>query len=145
MFAALPIERELFTFQDLLPGLIYWLEAVGGYALVGLILWLILGLTAMKHKDRARIPSWVAFAFVTATCLAILGYVAYGASLMLRPPPPPEFTVEGIPIPRKGIDWHDYIGAFGGAFAIFAVLLPIILSLGSLRARRIWALARLSF
>jgi ABC-type transport system involved in multi-copper enzyme maturation permease subunit len=145
MFAALPIERELFTFNDLLPGVLYWLEAVGGYALLGLLLWLILGYTAMKHKDRARIPSWVAFAFVTATSLAILGYIAYGVSMLISPPPPPEFTVEGIPIPRKGIDWHDYIGAFGGAFAIFAVLLPIVLSLSSLSARRIWALARLSF
>jgi ABC-type transport system involved in multi-copper enzyme maturation permease subunit len=145
MFASLPIERELLTFKDLLPGFLYWVEAVGGYATVGLVLWFILGLTLMKRKDRQRIPSWMASAFVAASAAAVFCYGVYVIALYVKPPAPLEFTTEGVPIPRKGIDWHDVIGVVGGCCALFAVLLPVVRGLGRLSARRIWALSRLSF
>jgi ABC-type transport system involved in multi-copper enzyme maturation permease subunit len=145
MFASLPIERELFTYKDLLPGTLYWVTSVGGYATIGLVLWLILGYTLMKRKDKQAIPQWVSVSFGVAATLAICCYVSYWGALYAKPPPPLEFTGDGVPIPRKNIILHDYLGAFGGACALYAVLMPFALSFGSLSLRRIWALARLSF
>src|SRR5258708_16897971 len=145
MFAALPIERELFGLKDLLPGLLYGSEAAGGYATVGLLLWFVLGLPMMKRKDRERIPGWVAGAFVMASAGAFVFYSIYLTALFVAPPPPPEFTPDGVVIPRKGILWQDVVGFAGGCCATFAVLLPDVRSLGSLSFRRISALARLSF
>src|SRR5258708_5654695 len=120
MFASLPIERELFTFKDLLPGLLYWVESVGGYATVGLVLSFILGLPLRKRRDRRPIPSWLPPSFVGAPAAAPPCCGFYAPSLFLKPPPPLEFTAEGVPIPRKGVDWHDVIGVVGGFCAIFA-------------------------
>ncbi len=145
MFAVLPIERELFTYKDLLPGFLYWVEAVGSYTTFGLILWVILGYTMMKSKDRARIPSWVTTAFAIGFIGAVTCYSIYGGALFLAPPPPPEFTSEGVPLPRKAILWQDVIAVIGGFCALFAAGLPVGRSLSSLSARRIFALARLSF
>jgi hypothetical protein len=145
MFAALPIERELFGLRDLLPGLLYWIEAAGGYATIGLLLWFLLGLPMMKRKDRERIPGWVVSAFVLASVGAFLFYTVYLAALFIAPPPPPEITSDGLVIPRKGILWQDVVGFLGGICAVFAVLLPVVRSLARLSFRRIGALARLSF
>jgi ABC-type transport system involved in multi-copper enzyme maturation permease subunit len=145
MFAALPIERELFGLKDLLPGFMNWIGSAGSYATVGLLLWFIIGLTSMKQKDRDRIPGWVAMSFVVASVLAFTLYGVYIAGLLIAPPPPPEFTTDGVVIPRKGILWHDVVAFLGGCCACYAVLLPVVRSLGSLSFRRINALARLSF
>jgi hypothetical protein len=144
MFAALPIERELLTVEDLLPGFLYWVGAAGGYATVGLVLWFLLGLTMMKRKDRQRIPPWVANVFTAASAVAVVCYAVYVAVMFIAPAPL-TFTAEGVPIPRKGIDWRDVIAFTGGLCALFAVGLPIVRNLPSLSVRRIWALTRLSF
>jgi ABC-type transport system involved in multi-copper enzyme maturation permease subunit len=145
MFAALPIEQELFGLKDLLSGFMSWIESAGSYATVGLLLWFIIGLTMMKRKERARIPSWVSMSFVVASAMAFGLYGIYVAALLIKPPPPPQFTVDGVMIARKGILWHDWIGFLGGCFAFYAVLLPVVRSLWSLSPRRIYALAKLSF
>ncbi len=146
MFATLPIERELFGFKDLAPGFLYWIEAAGGYATYGLIVWYILyflDLIRVK-KELKAVPSWVVTSFVITSVVAIVCFVVYYFSLLVAPPPAPEF-IEGILVPRKGIHWHDVIGIVGGACALYAVLLPIVRGLGLLSFRRIGALARLSF
>jgi hypothetical protein len=146
MFAALPIERDLLGYKDLLPGFLYWIESVGGYAAFGLVLWFIVGLSVMKRKDRERIPSWLSTIVVGGTCVSVICYGIFCITLMLYPSPRPiDVDIEGHVTVHQYFDWRDAFGIIGGACAIIAVCAPVARNVVALSPRRILALARLSF
>lgn len=146
LFAALIVEREPSRWETLaapLQDLQSWLEVAGGFALFGLIVFFLyrglhLGsqtlVPSLGHSALPRIgaPYVVLFCGAAASygvflCIELLTWMRSGQrSLALT-------RIEGILLTA------------GGAFALLAVLLPVLLNMSRLRLRRIWALTRLSF
>jgi ABC-type transport system involved in multi-copper enzyme maturation permease subunit len=157
MFAVLYFERDPLRLQDLPAGLVYWVQAAGGFAMVGLLLWLAIGWTRMRPADRARIPYWQRQAVFWLTVLAAVSYcllaplrlVEIGSYLFGN-----NLIDERFRSPTADIEvvWSPAVKAFdhwclfaGGLFALLAVGLPFLKNLAALRPRRILALAILSF
>jgi hypothetical protein len=140
MIFALVIERDPLRWADVLGGVLAWAQAVGGFALFGLVLWLLLGLPQMHPRDRAAIPRRQFLLFAGALGLSVICYVAF-ALLSLGVPdiPHPDQPPTRLEVLRT------YVGALGGFLAFLAASLPFLLSLARFSARRIYALARLSF
>jgi ABC-type transport system involved in multi-copper enzyme maturation permease subunit len=135
---AITFDRDPLTLADVPGGVVTWLQVVGGFSYVAALLWLGLGLPRMRAHDRARIPGWMSTLFVAALGLATLGYLlAVPAGLI-------GYTGSG----RLALFAQTSFGvllAAAGAFAFFAVALPLLRNLPWFRFRRIFALARLSF
>src|SRR5262245_31494121 len=74
MFAVLYFERDPLRLEDVPAGLFYWVQTVGGFAMVGLLAWLLFGWTRMRQADRDRIPLWQRQAALWCTVLAALSY-----------------------------------------------------------------------
>ena len=81
MFAVFFLERDPLRLQDLPAGAWDWVQTVGGFAMIGLLAWLVFGWYRRRPADRARIPRWqVRFVQV---CVA-LALIAYALVLPLR-------------------------------------------------------------
>jgi hypothetical protein len=96
--------------------------------------------------------SWSNKPFALAL-LAGLACSAVGGVVKLRePPPPPPPTFQGSPdtVPIVDKSWKppkttsDWLFFAGGFFALMAIGLPFLADLPRFRARRVWAIARLS-
>lgn len=136
MFAVLTFERDPMRIQDIPASLVSWVQSAGGWAACGVFIWVLSGYTRKRPEDRARIVPWQKKLFVTSVALSLLAYgVALAAALIGLIP---RFTERVGKIQSLGL-------TIGGAGAIVAAGLPFALSLSSLRFRRIWAMARLSF
>ena len=145
MFAALAIEREPLSFRDIPTGFVIWVQDVGGFALVAILLYLLLGVSRWDKRDFEATPRWMKMTFVAGTLLAcVLLLLGNVLSLLpdqtpttpLRPgqlPPRPVWTVAGL------------LQFFGGLSAIVVVGLPFVQNLFELRFRRIYAIGLLSF
>lgn len=136
MFAVMTFERDPMRFQDVPTELMSWVQTAGGWAAFGVFIWLMSGYTRMRAEDRARILPWQRSVFLLAVVVSILGYLiaapAWIASLAAKNPTlPSKFQSIGMTL--------------GGAGALVAVLFPVVLNFPSLRVRRIFALAKLSF
>jgi hypothetical protein len=154
MFAVLPLERDPLRLQDLPYGLMHWVQTVGGFAMVGLLAWLVFDWMRRRPTDRARVPAAQVRFVQACTALALLAY------LLVLPMWIYEFVMfcfgAGIyPSPNGGpvdVVWkpaflrYESLCLFaGGLFAIVVVLLPFVLNVLALRWRRIFALSGLSF
>jgi hypothetical protein len=135
MFAVMTFDRDPMRLEDVPGGLASWVQSAGGWAALGMALWLLLGYTRMRDVDRARIPSWQRSLFTVAAVLALLAYQVGGCAAILAASldNPVALRVESIAL------------FLGGAAALVAVGLPFAVSLSTLRFRRIGALAKLSF
>jgi hypothetical protein len=144
MFAALVIERAPLQWSDALPILVQWVQLWGGIAMLGLILWLALGLPRLRPDERARIPGWLRVAFGTATVAAFVFYLVALLlfSLDLRGGSETSGGGRAMTLLRTLQQWG---WTLGGACAIVAVGLPFARNLPRQRFRRIFALAKLSF
>jgi len=132
MFAALAIERDPLRLEDVPDGILYWIQSAGGFAAVGLLLWFVFGLPNWRREDREGVPRWQKALFLGATVLAVLFYLASYVA-MLAPSGPRSFP------------WAGLFLTLAGFCAVFAVGMPFLGNLFSLRWRRIFALAKLSF
>jgi ABC-type transport system involved in multi-copper enzyme maturation permease subunit len=137
MFAyVMTFERDPMRFQDVPAELVSWVQTAGGWAAFGMLVWLFIGYTRMRAEDRARIVPWHRQLFLAAVAVAFSGYLVGGsawvASLLAKNTSTPS-KVQSIGL------------TVGGAGALVAVMLPFVTSFSTLRARRIWALAKLSF
>src|SRR4051794_30265294 len=129
MLFSIVIERDPLRWADLPVGLVLWLQAAGGFAALGLLLWLLLGLPRMRQEERKAIPGWESTLFVITVVLAVLGYAVYAVAALAG---------------ARGA--FPYLAlTIAGACALFAVAMPFVLGLFRLRFRRIYALAKLSF
>jgi hypothetical protein len=140
MFAALIRENDPLLLQDLPTGLLTWVQVVGGFALAGAVLWLLLGLPKMHPRDRAAIPPWRSRLFVLLLVLAVLAYALGGVGLVFL-----HRGAEGSGLARVGQAMKQYGFGLGGVCAIVASGMPFFRNVVSLRFRRIFALAKLSF
>src|SRR5579872_6679811 len=141
MFATLVVEREPFTTADLPIGLMHWTQIVGALAMLGVILWLVLGLPFLRRDERERIPAWQSKVFVGSILLAVLSYLLFIALGVIAAARSGTATAPSSTV----LLWRNVFLTVGGALALLAACLPILRNLLDLRPRRIWALARLSF
>jgi hypothetical protein len=167
MFAALVIERARLTWDDFAQWPLvsaqmgfgeYWVQWVGGFAAVGLLLWLLAGGYRRLRTVGGNNPL-VTNLFLLAVGLAVVAYAPYVAVILFRwllwlfsalgytfrvlllgdrdAVAPAQPVIETRP-------WHRYSFTLGGFGALVAVLLPFALGLADLRWRRVWAMARLT-
>ncbi|HYT91278.1 MAG TPA: hypothetical protein VEL76_21370, partial [Gemmataceae bacterium] len=149
LFASgLILEREPLTWDDLPSALAAWLRDAGYIAAIGLGIWALAFL--IQRPTWARKLRWSprAIAFTAATVGAGALYVIFTLLLVGQGTITREVETE---IPNRKIKTTEYTPeqtlslSAAGAFALFAVTLPLALDFfGRMRWRRLWALARLS-
>ncbi|MHB1421955.1 MAG: ABC transporter permease [Gemmataceae bacterium] len=136
MFAVMALERDPMRFQDVPAELASWIQSAGGYAAFGVFVWILVGYARMRDVDRARIVPWQLQLFRAGVLVSLLGYLLAGAAALL-------------PVLAKNASGSARLLSIGltvgGAGALVAAGLPFLVNLWSLRFRRIWALAKLSF
>jgi ABC-type transport system involved in multi-copper enzyme maturation permease subunit len=128
---ALVFDREPLRLADLPDALLSWVQVVGGFAAVGLVLWLLLGLPRLNRQARAAIPRrWLLF-FIASAVLSLACY-AVGWSVVLAAAlggatsvDPPAAGEGGGAVPQLA---QGFMAA-GGAFSLLAVGLPFFLNL----------------
>jgi hypothetical protein len=147
MFATLILDKEPLRLEQV-PGLVHgWLLAVGGFAAAGLALWLLMTLVRGPGPNRDENTwSWSKVALVILAggflfaalppCLTAL-WNTLGWS---DPADPTASQGLGTLLFKELRIWEFLAGC-----ALAAVLLPVGLNLSRMRARRIFALAKLSF
>jgi hypothetical protein len=153
MFGVLPLERDPLRLSDL-PGMVSsWVQVAGGVAAVCLLLWLLnyLFQTLFQSRpNRGVRPGPVESAlFLTALGGAALCYVLAGVVTLVARSHAAEVAKDPSgPAAASLATFTSLQAAFltaGGICALIAVCLPILINLLSVRPRRVWALARLSF
>jgi ABC-type transport system involved in multi-copper enzyme maturation permease subunit len=145
MFAALTIEQgqEPIRLEDLPGQLQTWLLAAGGFAAVALAAWVLARLLGgpgpARDERRWSAKQWVLLVLLGGVLVALLptGMTRLWQTLGWSKPTDAKASAEG-----QGL---ALLLNFAAACALMAVLLPVLLNLGRLRWRRIWALAKLSF
>src|SRR5262245_47087135 len=144
MFAALTLEHDPLKLEDLPAAFVSWVQDAGGFAAAALVIFVIYCLA--RHQ---KLMGWTnsglyRAAFLIALVGAAVSYALLGVlevpqvlrMLTSSPSPPPtSFWV----IAR----WVALTA--GGAFSLLGAMIPFLDGLTRMRARRIWALARLSF
>jgi ABC-type transport system involved in multi-copper enzyme maturation permease subunit len=134
MFAALIFERDPLQYKDLPLGILQWMQSAGGFAAFGLLLWYLLGLPRWKAEERAAVPRWQSSLFVLATLLSVVFWVAGIIAVI----------ASGGFLPQ-GYSVANILLAVAGGLSLFAAGLPFLVQIRSMRFRRIYALAALSF
>jgi hypothetical protein len=157
MFAILEIEQNPLSWQHLPAALYQWIEAAGGFAALGLGLWLIFRLIRsqpiLNDNTGISLRAWLVGSLVVGLVLAFLPALCFTVwdALGLGAPAPTRAAVKGswarnlgrlITNPEGGT--RDFL-FLPSALALGAVLVPFLFDLGKLRGRRIWGLAKLSF
>jgi ABC-type transport system involved in multi-copper enzyme maturation permease subunit len=137
MFAVMAFDRDPMRIQDVPASLFAWIQIAGGWAAFGVLIWLLAVYTRMRTEDRVRIARWKKGVFVTSVVISLLAYIvaAIGAIAFYVPKTPPVYAYLAL----------AYGLTVGGLAGLIAACLPFVSGLGSLRFRRIWALAKLSF
>ncbi len=133
---AMAFDKDPMRLQDVPEGLIAWIQIAGGWAAFGALLWLLVAYRRMRDEDRARIPSWKRSIFLGGVVVALAGYVLTGSILGFALATSDSAT---LALARR------LCLTIGSAAALVAVGLPFFANLPTLRFRRIWALAKLSF
>jgi ABC-type transport system involved in multi-copper enzyme maturation permease subunit len=144
MFAVLTFERDPMQLQDVPAQLLYWVQTAGGWAAFGVFAWLLVGYTRMRAVDRARIVPWHKSIFLIGAVAAAVSYLpvlvlwgyAFLASL---------FSGKEIVFSSAVQRFVGICQLVGGAGGLVAAGLPFVVSLSTLRFRRIWALTKLTF
>ncbi|MCS7270511.1 MAG: hypothetical protein NZ703_05450, partial [Gemmataceae bacterium] len=133
-----------------IPGMIQaWIQDAGGFAVVGLAIYLLYALTVPTDKsqsERLRVP--VSRWMVTMFSLALIGYAVVGGLLILqwrgvvslwgRPlaPPPLPVPEAGLPFvlppPRLHFDWQSIFLTLAGLFALLGIGEPFARDLGKI-------------
>jgi hypothetical protein len=141
MFAGMFYERDPLKLENLPSGFIGFLQDAGGFAAVALAIWLVWYFAALRESDPERRPRGTGvLLFKLATIACFLSYIVYAVMWALSQ------TSAGVGANRRLIFRMEMYGlTLGGICALIAVLIPFLADLIHFRARRIWALARLSF
>jgi ABC-type transport system involved in multi-copper enzyme maturation permease subunit len=161
-FAILVLEHDPLQWSELPNMLVTWAQHFGGFALVALAIYLgyhlIPGFASPAEAEGKRSTLLIIAATLFVLSLASFG-VGRGIQFvewMHAPPPDPNSLREefartdklptAAPKPDAGAGlWADYLMTLGGALAIIGFAMPFGRDLFRLRARRIGAIARLSF
>ena len=155
LFGLLIIERAPFDFGDF-PGLLQaWLQDAGGFAMVGLLIYMLYALTQPQDqsestKYRAGVNVWM----LAMTVLAIICYVGFALFFFSNRgvdtlnvqaiPDTPSAYVKYEP-PKFSTQLQPLALMLGGLFAMLGFGQPFVSSLARIRFSRFYALAKLSF
>jgi ABC-type transport system involved in multi-copper enzyme maturation permease subunit len=166
MFAVLEIEGDPLSWYKLPSAVHEWVEAVGGFAILALILWFIFRLInpppPAQRKSGMSAGSWLISSTVLAILVAIvpIGLAVIWDGMGLTDPAHPRparaswtryfslpfhSTVESGTTLGIQRDYLYFLYYVASSWAIAAVLVPFFMGLARLRFRRIWGLAKLSF
>jgi ABC-type transport system involved in multi-copper enzyme maturation permease subunit len=137
MFAVLTFDRDPAQYQNVVAQLFGWIQSAGGWAAFGVLVWLLAGYTRMRAEDRARIAPWQRRIFTASVVLSLLAYLVAGGAWLTQWLPKIKVEV--------AILTYAWGLTIGGLAALVAAGLPFAVGLASIRFRRIWALAKLSF
>lgn len=153
LFGILQLDRgEPFGFASV-PGLVQaWCQDAGGFAALGLVVYLLYSLSIPKDKsqsERMRVPvsTWM-------LAMGVLSLVSYSVVLYLvitgkGAPMQAPLPAYGMVVPVEPPRWHRELRPLllmiAGIFALLGICEPFVRDLVKLRAGRIYALAKLSF
>ena len=158
LLGVMELSGNNYSWSDLGNLTIVWVQDAGGFAAVGLLLWVLYVLfapaPAIAGRRRRLISGFMA---VTGSLALILYLIAIGLGFIVRADDQkwaeqfaalrsanPQAQVPARP--TTNIDqYHAYAMTVGGLLALLAFAQPFVLDLGGLSRRRIWAIARLSF
>jgi ABC-type transport system involved in multi-copper enzyme maturation permease subunit len=162
LFGILQLDRGEPWGYGNLAGLVQaWLQDAGGFAAVGLLVYLLYALTtptdkSLSEKLRVPISTWMVLmgalaVVVYAGVLALVVLDAPGRSIAgfaISPPPLPE-PAPGSPVITPPPAWHwelrPMLLMVGGLFALLGIGEPFVRDAVKLRFRRIWALTKLGY
>lgn len=152
---ALVIERDPLKLEQLPAYFQNWVMAAGGFAALGLAVWLVYFLLRGGGPHKTESPvGWPARILLILGLGLVLAWLpvglrivwnrlgwsdetaglSYGRMAWYRP------AQEHLALPPQELGLE-----YAAACAVAAALLPVLLNLGRVRWRRVWALARLSF
>jgi hypothetical protein len=164
LFAILQLDRGNPHGYSHLPGLLQaWLQDAGGFAALGLVVYLIYALSTPTDKsesERMRVPvsnrmvmmaglSLICYALVLALLVMGKPDVTVGGKkvYLLQPVPPP--PPPGAPVKVEPPQYHGQalpvLLMIGGLFALIGIGEPFVRDLFKMRGRRVMALARVAF
>jgi hypothetical protein len=156
LFGLLILDRAPFAYSDFWGLLQAWLQDAGGFAAVGLALYLLYALRtppeqAESAKSRASVsPFMLLMAVLALACYVAYGFLLFtgkGADTANRPtfnPADPMAFVQ-YHAPKFSWDYQPLALTAGGLFALLGIGQPFAASLTRIRFRRIWALSKLGF
>jgi hypothetical protein len=156
LFGLLILDRDPFVFRDF-PGLLQaWLQDAGGFAMLGLAVYLLYALRtppeqAESAKHRASVtPFMLIMAVLAILCYAVYGFLLFtgrGPDAVNAPsinPADPNAFVK-YTAPKFATQAQPMTLMLGGLFALMGIGQPFVQSLSRVRFRRIWALTKLGF
>ncbi len=136
IFATLFVERDPLSWVDVPSGILQWVQSVGGFAFLGLVLWLIFGWTRTSVVEKNRIPAWKKILF---SALAGSGLILFVITIGLR------FTNANKYEATQNAKFHENLQILASALCLAAILLPFIFNIPKFSLMRIFGLAKLSF
>jgi len=148
----LVLEREPLRMGDF-PGQLYeWVQDAGGFAAVGLFVYVVVLLTSRvavgedTNRKSALLPLVLLCAGLAGLCyLAAAGLYVTDRINAPAEPPPANPNEKRPPKPPTELEkWTTHAIFAGGLVSLVGFGLPFFRDVSRLRARRIWALARLS-
>jgi hypothetical protein len=151
LFGTFTLERDPLGLHDILAGVVTWVQVAGGFAALAALVWAVVRaarrMLLPEPASGERAPAWQRVVFWACLVAALLAYlpgvavaladVAWAASTPGAAPPATRLAAL-----RRAQSASLFAG---GLFALLAVGLPFLARAPGLRARRILALARLSF
>jgi hypothetical protein len=157
-FAILVLERDPLAWSDFPDMLVTWAQVFGGFAFAGLLIYVV---ARLLQPDRGM-SRWGVSLTPAVTCLCLAaGLFAVGLGIrtvgwLNAPPSDPKSKMEEyarndkLPTPQakpKTATDHlaDWLIAAGGVISVIGIGAPFVRDLAKTRARRIGAIARLSF
>lgn len=153
--AGIVVEREPLKYSDLPMLLKDWAQNAGGFAALGLLVYVLHTLFSRRPASADRRMSWWFGGALLFGALAVLCYLsAAGISVYSNMSEPatsvesaarPDQQPQKVARPATVLDeWHDRLLTAGGACALIGFCLPFFAEMSRLRFRRIWAIAKLS-
>jgi ABC-type transport system involved in multi-copper enzyme maturation permease subunit len=153
---ALVIEQghEPFKFEHFPETLQSWVLVAGGFAALGLLIWLLIKLLnylmgvqqerqwSLANRLLAILLGGVVLTLLPATLQGLWNTMNWVDPASQAPPPPHWYDPLQI---QLQMPYSQLLLLFGAGCALTAILVPVILNVRQLRWRRIWALAKLSF
>ena len=155
LLGVLILDREPYVFKDFLGLFQAWLQDAGGFAFLGLLVYILYALQmpadqAKSAQDRAGVSRWMlgmmvlALGFLVAYLLLILSGQGADQLNVKQYSTDPGAYIKYVP-PQFSPDWQPLALMLGGLFALLGIGEPFARSLRKVRGRRLWALTLLGF
>lgn len=150
---AIVIETPLYTHAEWWSYLQSFLQNAGGFALLGIWIWIVVTFARAFSSGRGQKRRGVPILVLGGAALALIVYAVGGVSSMVHAielSQDPEAVAQARANPTQ-FDaeirgkWYNQAMALGGFLALLTVFVPFLLDSSQLSLRRIWALTRLTF